>query len=378
MKRYTTHFASKVTLVAALGTLSVLPGQVWADEPSGKLKEITTVNSYLPGDMERHWARDEAYNLVHADIIKGYIEKDGTVSVRPNKQITRAEFVSLLVGALGLKKNPDQDPRVFSDIEPNQWYSEAVNIASSLGIVKGVTEKSFGPNDKITRGEIAALITRAFAYTIDFDEMNGKQFKDIKDSYWAAREVSKASSVKIINGYPGGYFKPFEYSTRAEALVMLSNALYLEENAVPADKTLIDIVKANEEEEKRALGAIDIERLKEISNKRYIGYHKATSDLTAAVLKKMKEEGYTIEITHEGDLKATVIGKWNRIAVVEVDGVTYHLSASKEGGKHLDNTQTVKGVVMLKKDSVTGEWKVYTSDIPLLFTSKMLSALEIQ
>ncbi|WP_235497075.1 hypothetical protein, partial [Aneurinibacillus migulanus] len=60
-----------------------------------------------------------------------------------------------------------------------------------------------------------------------------------------------------------------KYSTRAEALVMLSNALYLEENAVPADKTLIDIVKANEEEEKRALGAIDIERLKEISNKHY-------------------------------------------------------------------------------------------------------------
>ncbi|MEZ2661236.1 S-layer homology domain-containing protein [Aneurinibacillus aneurinilyticus] len=378
MKRYTTHFASKVTLVVALGTLSVLPGRAWADESSNKLKEITTVNSYLPGDMEQHWARDEAYNLVHADIIKGYTEKDGTVSIRPNKQITRAEFVSLLVGALGLKKSPDQDPRAFYDIEPNQWYTEAVNIASSLGIVKGVTEKSFGPNDKITRGEIAALITRAFAYTIDFDEMNARQFKDVKDSYWAAREISKASSVKIINGYSGGYFKPFEYSTRAEALVMLSNALYLEENAVPADKTLIDIVKANAEDEERALGAVDVERLKEISNKRYTGYHKATSDLTAAVLRKMKEEGYKIEITHEGELKATVMGKWNRIAVVEVDGGTYHLQASKEGGAHLDNTQTVKGVVMLKKDSVSGEWKVYTSDIPLLFTQKMLSALDIQ
>jgi hypothetical protein len=376
VKQYT--FVSKIMLALTLGALSVFPKQVWAAETAGEAKEISNVNSYLPRDIEHHWAGDKVYDLIHAEIVKGYVEGDRAVIIKPDKKITRAEFVSLLVSALGLKQDQEQEPRAFSDIEPNQWYSKPVNIASSLGIVKGVTETTFGPNRNITRGEIAAFITRAFAYTIAFDEANTKPFKDVGWSYWAKREVAKASSVKIISGYPNGTFKPFEYATRAEAMVMLSNALYLEENAVPSDKTLLEAVKTGEEEEGRALQALDLTRLKEISDSRYIGYHKATRELTSAVLRKFKEAGYNVEVTREGTLNAKVIGKWNRIAVVEVDGVKYHLKASKEGEESLENTQTIKGVVMLKKNPATGGWNVYTSDIPFLFTEEMLSVLGIQ
>jgi hypothetical protein len=370
-------FAMKTLLAVMLGTCSMFPGQIGAAEDDSQLKEISVVNSYLPEDISHHWAADKIYDLIHAEIIKGYVEKDGTVTVKPNKKITRAEFVSLLVNALGLKKDPEQDARDFSDIEPNQWFYQSVNIASSLGIVKGVTQTTFGPNRNITRGEIAAFITRAFAYTVAFDETKAKRFKDVSWSYWANREVAKASSVQIISGYPGGYFKPYEYSTRAEAMAMLSNALYSEENAVPSDKSLLDIVKASEEEEGRALQSLDIARLKEISAECYIGYYKATQELTAAVLRKLKEEGYNVTITREGTLNAKVIGKWNRIAVVEVDGVKYNVRASKEGQKDIVNTQVVKGDIMLKKNPKTGQWQAYTSDVPLLFTDNMLSAFGV-
>ncbi|MBN6187916.1 S-layer homology domain-containing protein [Aneurinibacillus sp. BA2021] len=375
MKRYPNYLVSKLVLTAMLGVSAIVPGQALAAS-SVQLKEMSTVNSYLPEDIKKHWAGDRLYDLLHADMMRGYVDREGTTTVQPGKKITRAEFVSLLVGALSLKESPGQDSKAFSDVEPGDWYYKPVSLASSFGIVKGVSDTSFGPNRYITRGEIAAFIARAFAYTVDFDEAKGKSFTDVKPSYWAIREIKKTSSVKIINGYPNGTFKPFEYATRAEAMVMLSNALYLEENAVPTDKELTDMVKQYEEEEGKALKAADIERLKDAAYANSTGYYKATRDLTAAVLRTLKENGYSIEVTREGDLTAKVIGKWNRLAVVEVDGVTYHIKASKEGEADLVHTQKIDGLFMLKKNASTNKWQVYSSDIPMLLTDQMLSAIK--
>ncbi|MED0675432.1 MULTISPECIES: S-layer homology domain-containing protein [Aneurinibacillus] len=379
MKRQVGNFGLKLMLALAtlIGAFAITPGQLILAATDHQIEEIKAVNSYLPEDINKHWAADTLYDLIHADIVKGYVDREGQVTIQPDKRVTRAEFVALLVNTLGLQKNKEQDPISFSDIEPNEWYYEPVNIASSLGIVKGVGRTVFGPNRYITRGEIAALITRAFAYTVAFDETKAKHFKDVGQGYWASREVAKASSVKIINGYPGGYFKPFEYATRAEAMVMLSHALYLEENAVASDKTLLEVVRTANEKEERAFQALDIASLKEIGAKHYTGYRKATHDLTVAVLQKLKEEGYTVQITCEGKLEAQVIGKWNRIAVVEVNGLTYRLKAVKDG-EELQSVQHVKGMVMLKKGPMMNEWRVYTSDVPLLVTKKMLSVLETQ
>ncbi|MFT9848691.1 S-layer homology domain-containing protein [Aneurinibacillus sp. REN35] len=371
VKRYSARLASKLVLAAVFSASVLLPGQAFAE-----LKEMDKINSYLPEDIKKHWAGDRMYDLLHADMMKGYVDRNGTTTVQPSKKITRAEFVSLLVGALSLKENPDQDIKAFSDVEPGDWYHKPISIASSFGIVKGVSDTSFGPNRYITRGEIAAFISRAFAYTIEFDETKGKNFTDVKSSYWAIREIKKTSSVKIINGYPNGAFKPFEYATRAEAMVMLSNSLYLEENAVPTDKVLSDMVKQYEEEEGKALKATDMERMRDAAYTNSIGYHKATRDVTAAVLRKLKEDGYSIEVTREGDLNAKVIGKWNRLAVVEVDGVEYRIKASKEGSADLINTQKIDGIFMLKKNVSNNKWQVYSSDIPMLVTDKMISAVK--
>jgi hypothetical protein len=376
IKRHSRGCSLKILMAVAVGICGMLSSGYTEAADSIHTREMERLHSYLPGDVERHWAADQLYDLIHADIVKGYAEQNGAVTVKPNNKITRAEFVRLLVKALDLKKDPEQEPRNFSDVETQHWYYEPVTIASSLGIVKGIGETAFGPNRYITRGEIAAFVTRAFAYTVTFDEAKAKRFKDVGSTYWAYREIAKASSVQLINGYPGGYFKPYEYATRAEAMAMISNALYLEENAVPSDKTLLEVVKSGEEEESRALQTLDISSLKESNERRYTGYQKAVHDVMIAGIKKAKEEGYKIEIVREGTLNAKVIGKWNRIAVVEVSGVTYRMKASKEGAE-LKNTQVIKGIMMLKKNPATNEWKVYTSDIPLLFTEKMLSELGI-
>lgn len=364
-----------VTAGAVLGT-NLATSNVSAT-PRHEAKELQVLDSYLPDDIAKHWARNKVYDLMHAGYVNGYMDEGGTVTVRPDRKITRAEFIELLVKTLSLKMSPDREPTNFSDVESGKWYYKSVNIASSLGIAKGVSKTTFGPDRYITRGEIAALIVRAFAYTIAFDEGVSKTFKDVGQGYWASREIDKASSVEIISGYKGSLFKPFEYATRAEAMTMLYNALYLEENAVPSDKTLLEWMKAVEEEQSRALLAVDLVRLQEISEARYTGYYKALQGVELLVLRKLKEQGYEVSITRTGQLTPKVLGKWNRIALVEVDGIEYTLTAKKNQTEWKD-VQEFKGVVMLKKDPTTQEWRIYTSDIQLFANKQLLEKLAIQ
>lgn len=345
--------------------------------PRHETKELQVLDSYLPEDIAKHWARNKIYDMIHAGYVNGYTDASGTVTVRPDRKITRAEFVELLVKTLGLKKSPDRESTNFLDVDSSDWYYNSVTIASSLGIVSGTTKSSFGPERYITRGEIAALLVRAFAYTIAFDEGTPRHFKDVGSTYWANREVDKASRVGIISGYNGNVFKPFEYATRAEAMTMLYNALYLEENAVPTDKALLDLIRTIEEEQSRALLAVDTNRLKEIVDTRYTGYYKALQNIEVLLLRKAKEQGYELSITRTGQLTEKVLGKWNRIALVEVDGVKYTLTAKKDGDEW-KVVENFKGVAMLKKDPTTNEWRIYTSDIQPFATKPLLEKLGIK
>lgn len=105
-------------------------------------------------DIAGHKNQQAIEKLVGMGVINGM--GDGTFA--PNKTMTRAQFCTIVVKALGIKP---LESRVFSDVPSGQWYSGYVGAANANGIVNGVGNGKFDPNGTITRQEAASMVVRA-------------------------------------------------------------------------------------------------------------------------------------------------------------------------------------------------------------------------
>lgn len=167
-------------------------------------------------DITGHWAEANINKLVASGAISGY--PDGTFT--PDNTITRAEFVSIIVKAFKLVP---KDSKVFNDTA-NHWAKDAISIAAGNGIVGGYDSANFGPDDKITREQMAVIIDKL----ISNNAAAGKTFADGAEiSAWAKEAIARVSGNGIISGYPDNTFKAKSFATRAEAVTVIVSALGL-------------------------------------------------------------------------------------------------------------------------------------------------------
>lgn len=166
-------------------------------------------------DIAGHWAEDNINRLVALGAISGY--PDGTF--RPDNKITRAEFATVLVKALKLSP---QSGKVFNDTA-GHWAGDFIATAAANGIVNGYSDTQFGPDDNITREQMAVMIVKAAQLSV---VSGGKNFAD-KDriSAWAKDAVATASENNIITGYSDNTFRPGDSATRAEAVTVIVRLL---------------------------------------------------------------------------------------------------------------------------------------------------------
>ena len=147
----------------------------------------------------------------------------------PNSNISRAAFAKLLVKALDLKASDNVVK--FNDIEEEKWYTQPVETAASLEIVKGYGDgDEFNPNGEITREAMAVMIVRALKqvdpdgdYTVD--SLGFGDSDSISD--WAKSEVGIASNKGLVTGVSSTEFAPKENATRAQAAVIIYRVLDL-------------------------------------------------------------------------------------------------------------------------------------------------------
>ncbi len=314
---------------------------------------------YLPIDIEGHWAEEVLNDFVDADVIKGYVNAEGEVTVRPNQSITRAEFITLLVKGMGLTNTTVTAGKTFSDVKPEDWHYTFIQIAIKLDIATGVSDTEFAPNKTIKRDEMATMVVNAFANTITFDG-EAKVFKDVPE-YWGKPFIDKASKAGIISGYGEDLFMPTGLATRAEALSVLNNAIQEESNAAPEDTLLTDIVLNSEAEMTEALNEMNVEQMEAINEKYSLGYYKAMTIASNSVIKDLIDEGFTISTELKGDLKAEVLAKSNRYAVVELTGASYNVTMQKDDF-NVSNVEYSSGLLYLRNvTDATGnaEWKIY-------------------
>ncbi|QCT04506.1 autotransporter adhesin [Paenibacillus algicola] len=195
-------------------------------ENVGIASQTFTTPVLKPSDTKGHWAEKTVELFVKLDVIKGY--KDGTA--QPDKNISRAEFISILSRLFPVQGNKQA---AFNDIQ-NHWANASIAQFASAGIISGYGDGTFKPNGTITREEMIVILSRI----INFQNVQKDVNKVVTDpvSAWAKEYVDMAVQAGIINGKGNGQFDGRSSSTRAEALQVILNTLNLNAEI----KTLLD------------------------------------------------------------------------------------------------------------------------------------------
>lgn len=105
----------------------------------------------------------------------------------------------------------------------NHWAKDYIAAAADNGIVLGYDNNLFGPDDLITREQMAVMVMKAMKLDTKTSETSFLDKDQI--SVWARNYVASAVKEKIIIGYSDDTFKPNKKATRAEAVTVIVNGL---------------------------------------------------------------------------------------------------------------------------------------------------------
>lgn len=139
----------------------------------------------------------------------------------PNGTTTRGMIVTILHR---LEGSPAAESAGFTDVPGNQWYTGAVNWAAANDIVSGYGDDLFGPNDPITREQMAAILYRYAAYK-GYDvsaRADLSAFTDLPQvSAYAAEPLQWAKALGLVGGKTADTLVPKGSATRAEVATIL-------------------------------------------------------------------------------------------------------------------------------------------------------------
>lgn len=208
--------------IAATMILGIVPSNAYAESFSK--------------DIQNHWAKSQICVMQEKGYIGGY--PDGCF--KPNKGITRAEFVSIVNKLFGYDKKNEMK---VSDVHNGDWYYESVSIALESGYIGGYPDGTFKPNKAITRQEVASVIAKIKALSPSKNSRKTDSFRDKdKIAKWSKSGIDAVVEQGYMSGYPDATFRPNQPMTRAEVVALLSRFL----DVKASDETEIKI-KNNEE-----------------------------------------------------------------------------------------------------------------------------------
>jgi uncharacterized membrane protein YgcG len=147
----------------------------------------------------------------------------------PDRPTTRGMIVAMLHNLIGKPSGAALD-NPFADVTGGAWYEDAVKWASANGLVNGYGDGQFGPDDVITREQMATILVRFMQY-LDVDiEPRGEaaSFRDADEiSGFAGEAVERMNRYGIIKGTGDGALAPKKTATRAEVAALLHRFVVL-------------------------------------------------------------------------------------------------------------------------------------------------------
>ncbi|WP_373425803.1 S-layer homology domain-containing protein [Paenibacillus endoradicis] len=170
-------------------------------------------------DISGHWAE----SVIKAGVSAGYITGYSDQSFKPNATINRAEFITMLGRALQMKATTNSLTFTDSNKIPT-WATTYISQAVEAGIVSGYTDGKFRADKELNRAEITAWIVRAT--DIKLDNTASLSFSDKKSiPTWATPYVVTAFKEGLVSGVGQNKFAPQNIVTRAEAATFIAKLL---------------------------------------------------------------------------------------------------------------------------------------------------------
>lgn len=187
---------------------------------------IFTIPSYAYPDVSsNHWAAKQIEILTEQGVIVGY--PDGTF--QPDENVTRAEFASMAIKALGQEHTTVAQPVQFTDIDPTFWAYDAIQKALYFDLISCPPEgQPFRPDDSVSRGEsisvaVNALTTEQIS-VLKAKEVLSKKYSDVNQvPEWFIIPAGKAQILDMLITMPSAskLIDADRAATRAEVAAIL-------------------------------------------------------------------------------------------------------------------------------------------------------------
>lgn len=178
----------------------------WTEKDNGEWKNPFT------DVKENDWFYDSVKYAYENDLMKGI----SNTEFAPDSDVTRAMFVTVIYR---MENEPQTGKCAFTDVESGSYYENAVAWANENGIVSGISEECFAPNEPITREQMAAIIYRYAAFKgYDITTSSSTSYTDNDNiSDYAKNAVIWAAEKSVMTGNTDGSFAPKANTTRAQA-----------------------------------------------------------------------------------------------------------------------------------------------------------------
>jgi S-layer homology domain/Glucodextranase, domain B len=196
---------------------------VKATDKLGKTEEhsIRVIRLVKFADVaDDHWADKPIDNLATAGLIEGY--PNGTF--QPERALSRAELATLLVKSKGIEL-PAVSGKVFKDVPSTHWASRYIKGALDMALVTGYPDKTFKPNNRISRQEGVVVMARFSQVTME-GTLHESPYPDLTAKNWASPYIAAAKTSGFLDYIGDKDFEPKKELTRAEACEILAKTSY--------------------------------------------------------------------------------------------------------------------------------------------------------
>lgn len=168
------------------------------------------------------WAEVAVGALARLGILDGIAAGE---SFEPAKEVTRGEFVAMLVRAAKLTAAGDN----FPDVTEDYPFAEEISVAKKKGVALGNDDGLFNPDAVITRQDISAFVYRTLHLLDKMDEAPTEVLEAFPDSDeisdYALPTMASVVRAKLLRGDDEGHLNPTGVLTRAEAAVLIERVI---------------------------------------------------------------------------------------------------------------------------------------------------------
>lgn len=204
--------------IVSLGPVNNAPVSDEAVHSKDKFKDVTA----------NHWAYKYIYALEKRGIVSGTSDD----AFKPETEITREAFITMLVLALNVDVTDEADS--FTDTDKGAWYSRYISAAARCGLVSGYSDGSFGIGKTLSRQDMAVFIMRSAKLAGASLPVNSSvEYADAdRISQYARESVAILSGAGMMNGMGDNCFVPAGVTTRCQAARMVYELIKVVEGTV--------------------------------------------------------------------------------------------------------------------------------------------------